>query len=136
MITTVSTSNDHSVQQHNKNQEKQVPKHVIYSTGTEKQRFGSGFAGSGSDLYCECGIRIRIKIFDDQKFKKLQLKKFLEEKKQHFYSQASVKGFQATGEASNPQTRTSNISKHEISSPFFCFCKLFCLQAFWPNPDP
>jgi hypothetical protein len=50
--------------------------------------------------------------------KKLQLQNFphmLDRKLQFTYPYASIKDAQATGEAFNPQKRTSSTSKHENS---------------------
>ncbi len=50
---------------------------------------------------------------------------------QFIYLQASVKDVQATGEAINPQNRTSSTSFHEISSHSSIFWVIFPLQ----DPD-
>ncbi len=80
-------------------------------------------------------MRIRIQGVDDQKFKPIYSWKdqyFFVQKLQFTNTETSIMDVQATGEALNPQKRTSSTSKHEISS----FFKFLWITFALLDPDP
>jgi hypothetical protein len=95
-------------------------------------------------------IRIRIQHFfliadPDPGFDGLKLKKiyswkfhfyFLDPKLPFIYPKASIKYAQATGEAFNPQKRTSSTSKHENSVPVLFRIQQLKLMRIHADPDP
>jgi hypothetical protein len=66
-------------------------------------------------------------VFDDQKFKTIYSKKTIDFFLPYFYSSASLKGFQATGEVSSLQNSASSFSKHKNFFTFSVFVGYFCL---------
>jgi hypothetical protein len=85
---------------------------------------------------CGSGFRIPDPGFDDLKLKKNYSWKFnfyfLDQKLPFTYPLASIRDFQATGEAFSPQKTTFSTSKHENSVLFSFLWVLFALL----DPDP
>ncbi len=58
----------------------------------------------------------------------------MDQKLQFIYPKASLKDAQATGEAFNPQKRTSSASKHENSYPLLFLGVIFAFLDLDPYP--